>query len=89
MLARQSPVLPQGPSGGAEPYPYDGPREYGCNYKRYFVILQYGQGLLCPRLPYQQTLKYPPAPLAGLRCRPLRAKGKVFTKIDRSFVILS
>ena len=29
------------------------------------------------------------APSAGLQCRPLRAKGKVFTKIYRSFVILS
>ena len=29
------------------------------------------------------------APSAGLRCRPLRAKGKAFAKIDRSFVILS
>ena len=29
------------------------------------------------------------APSAGLRCRPLQVKGKVFAKIDRSFVILS
>ena len=26
---------------------------------------------------------YSPAPLAGLRCRPLRAKGKVDVKIER------
>ena len=31
--------------------------------------------------------KYSPAPLAGLRCRPLQAKGKVFAKIYHSFVI--
>ena len=30
--------------------------------------------MLCPHLPCLLTLKYPPAPLAGLRCRPLRAK---------------
>ena len=29
------------------------------------------------------------APLAGMRCRPLQVKGKVFAKIYRSFVILS
>ena len=45
--------------------------------------------MLCPRLPCLLTLKSAPAPLAGLRCRPLRVKGKVFAKIDRSFVILS
>ena len=59
------------------------------NYKRYFVILQYGQGLLCPRLPCLLTLKPASVPLVGLRCRPLRAKGKVFAKIYRFFVILS
>ena len=48
-----------------------------------------GGAWLRPHLPQLQTPKYSPAPLAGLRCRPLQAKGKVFAKIYRSFVILS
>ena len=34
-----------------------------------------------PALPYQLTPKYTPAPLAGLPCRPLQAKGKAYAKI--------
>ena len=34
-----------------------------------------------PPLPNPQPRKYTPAPLAGLPCRPLQAKGKIFIKI--------
>ena len=40
-----------------------------------------GGAWLRPPLPYQQTSKYSPAPLAGLQCRPLQAKGKIIVKI--------
>ena len=43
--------------------------------------------MLCPRLPYQQTPKYPPAPSAGLRCRPLQAKDSGLHKISLHFGI--
>ena len=42
-----------------------------------------------PPLPHPQPRKSTPVPLAGLPCRPLQAKGKIFVKIYRSFVILS
>ena len=40
-----------------------------------------GGALLRPPLPYPQTQKYSPAPLAGLQCRPLQAIGKAYAKI--------
>ena len=39
--------------------------------------------MLCPHLPQLQSPKYSPAPLAGLRCRPLQAKGKADGRIER------
>ena len=42
-----------------------------------------GRAWLRPHLPQLQTPKYSPAPLAGLRCRPLRARGKVGGEIER------
>ena len=40
VLAYYSIVIPQGSSGGAEPHPYNEPREGLQNYRRYFVTLQ-------------------------------------------------
>ena len=40
VLAHYSIVTPQGSSGGAEPHPYNEPREGLQNYRRYFVTLQ-------------------------------------------------
>ena len=39
--------------------------------------------MLCPHLLRLLTPKYSPALLAGLRCRPLRAKGKVGGEIEQ------
>ena len=44
-----------------------------------------GASIARPPLPYQQPPKIFPAPLAGLQCRPLQAKGKIFIKIISLF----
>ena len=48
---------------------------------RSFKISSYGASIARPPLPQLQTKKYFPAPLAGLQCRPLQAKGKACVKI--------
>ena len=42
-----------------------------------------------PPLPHPQTRKYTPAPLAGLRCRPLQAKDKAHAKTLLPFLLYS
>ena len=47
---------------------------------RSFLLYSRGGAPLRPPLPGLQTRKYTPAPLAGLQCRPLQAKGKACVK---------
>ena len=42
-----------------------------------------------PPSPQQQPRKYTPAPLAGLQCRPLQAKGKPHAKTPQPFLLYS
>ena len=45
-----------------------------------FLLYSRGGACLRPGLPNPQTRKYAPAPLGGLRCRPLQAKGMACVK---------
>ena len=64
----------KGSSGGAEPHPYNGPRGACVIINAISVFRSRGRVWFRPHLPRLQTPKYCPVPLAGLRCRPLRAK---------------
>ena len=70
----------KGSSGGAEPHPYNGPRGACVIINAISVFRSRCRVWLRPHLPQLQTPKYSPAPLAGLRCRPLRAKAKAVGK---------
>ena len=81
MLARRSLAVSQGPRVEQSPTPTINRKRVRLNFSVISQFCRRGGAWLRPPLPCPLAQKYSPAPLAGLRCRPLQAKGKVYAKI--------
>ena len=80
MLARQSPVLPLAPRVEQSPTPTMHRERVRLNFIAISQFRRRGGAPLRPPLPGLQARKSTPAPLPGLPCRPLQAKGKACVK---------